>query len=31
LLAEALVNAVAHRDYAISGASIEVWMFDDRI
>jgi ATP-dependent DNA helicase RecG len=28
---EALVNAVAHRDYAISGASIEVWMFDDRI
>ncbi len=28
---EALVNAVAHRDYAITGASIEVWMFDDRI
>lgn len=28
---EALVNAVAHRDYAIAGASIEVWMFDDRI
>jgi ATP-dependent DNA helicase RecG len=28
---EALVNAVAHRDYAISGAPIEVWMFDDRL
>ena len=28
---EALVNAVAHRDYAIAGASIEFWMFDDRI
>ncbi len=28
---EALVNAVAHRDYAINGASIEVWMFDDRL
>jgi ATP-dependent DNA helicase RecG len=28
---EALVNAVAHRDYAITGASIEVWMFDDRV
>jgi len=28
---EALVNAVAHRDYAIMGASTEVWMFDDRI
>jgi ATP-dependent DNA helicase RecG len=26
-----LVNAVAHRDYAISGAAIEIWMFDDRI
>jgi ATP-dependent DNA helicase RecG len=26
-----LVNAVAHRDYAITGASIEVWMFDDRL
>ncbi|MGH7871502.1 MAG: ATP-binding protein [Candidatus Binatia bacterium] len=28
---EALVNAVVHRDYALTGASIEVWMFDDHI
>jgi len=28
---EAIVNAVAHRDYALTGSSIEVWMFDDHI
>jgi|Deesub1362A_J573_1020465.scaffolds.fasta_scaffold00395_26 ATP-dependent DNA helicase RecG len=28
---EAIVNAVAHRDYSINGLSIEVWMFDDRM
>lgn len=28
---EALVNAVAHRDYAITGVETEVWMFDDRL
>ena len=28
---EALVNAVAHRDYSIQGRSIEVWLFDDRL
>lgn len=28
---EGLVNAVAHRDYSISGAYIRVTMFDDRI
>jgi ATP-dependent DNA helicase RecG len=28
---EAIINAVAHRDYSFIGTSIEVWMFDDRI
>lgn len=28
---EALVNAVAHRDYGLTGAQAEIWMFDDRI
>lgn len=28
---EAIVNAVAHRDYAITGAGIEVWLFDDHV
>jgi ATP-dependent DNA helicase RecG len=28
---EAVVNAVAHRDYALTGTAIEVWMFDDHI
>ncbi len=28
---EGLVNAVAHRDYAITGVETEIWMFDDRL
>jgi ATP-dependent DNA helicase RecG len=28
---EALVNAVAHRDYVVQGRSIEIWLFDDRV
>jgi ATP-dependent DNA helicase RecG len=28
---EAIVNAVAHRDYRYEGMSIEVWLFDDRM
>lgn len=28
---EAIVNAVAHRDYGITGLSTEVWMFEDRL
>ena len=28
---EAIVNAVAHRDYSLTGTPIEVWMFDDRL
>ncbi len=28
---EAIINAVAHRDYGFEGVGIEVWMFDDRL
>ncbi len=28
---EALVNAVAHRDYRVQGRGVEVWLFDDRM
>ncbi len=28
---EAIVNAVAHRDYEIAGREIEVWLYDDRL
>lgn len=28
---EALVNAVAHRDYSIHGQAVEVWLYDDRL
>jgi ATP-dependent DNA helicase RecG len=28
---EAIVNAVAHRDYGIQGAGIEIWLFDDHM
>jgi ATP-dependent DNA helicase RecG len=28
---EAIVNAVAHRDYSLQGAPIEIWMYDDRL
>ena len=28
---EAIVNAVAHRDYSLTGTPTEVWMFDDRL
>lgn len=30
-LFEALVNAVVHRDYAVAGAHIRLFMFDDRL
>lgn len=28
---EAIINAVAHRDYSLEGTPIEVWLFDDRM
>jgi ATP-dependent DNA helicase RecG len=28
---EALLNALAHRDYGVEGACTEVWLFDDRM
>jgi len=28
---EALVNAMAHRDYRTQGRGVEVWLFDDRL
>lgn len=28
---EAIINAVAHRDYGLEGVGIEVWMFNDRL
>jgi ATP-dependent DNA helicase RecG len=28
---EALVNALAHRDYSIESSSVEVWLYDDRL
>ncbi|MDI6754327.1 MAG: ATP-binding protein [Thermodesulfobacteriota bacterium] len=30
-LREALINAIAHRNYSLEGSAIEVWMFDDRL
>ena len=30
-LREALINALAHRDYRLEGRAIEIWMFDDRV
>jgi len=28
---EAVVNAVAHRDYAIQGQTVEIWLYSDRL
>ena len=28
---EALLNAIAHRDYGVEGAGTEVWLFEDRM
>jgi ATP-dependent DNA helicase RecG len=28
---EAIVNAVVHRDYQLSGSNVRVWVFDDRV
>lgn len=28
---ESLVNAVAHRDYAVQGRTVEVWLYTDRL
>jgi len=28
---EAIINAIAHRNYAFRGNGIEIWMFDDRL
>ncbi len=28
---EAIINAVAHRDYALEGTPIEIWLFDNRM
>jgi len=28
---EAVVNAVAHRDYAVQGQCVEIWLYDDRL
>jgi ATP-dependent DNA helicase RecG len=28
---EAIINAVAHRDYGLEGVPIELWLFDDRM
>jgi ATP-dependent DNA helicase RecG len=28
---EALLNAIAHRDYAVEGSCTEIWLFDDRM